>query len=323
MSGSKALHIKTPLVESRPLSVKSGVRVLLKLENTQPSDSFKLRGIGNHIQKEIARGCTRIVASSGGNAGLAAAYVAKKLDIPITIYTPESTPAKMRDRLTLEAANVVVHGKNWNAANDKALEEAKDPDCAFIHPYDHPNIWEGNASLVEELYEDLNGEAPDLIAVSFGGGGLFCGVVQGLDKVGWSKVPVLVMETVGADCFNKAIKAGKIVYLPDITSIAKSLGSLQAADKAFDYSKTHNILSEVITDKQCIDACLQFADDHRFLVEPACGAAITPFYVDLIEGLVSEGKLKAVKTAVVIVCGGHGVNYEMLQKWKKQVYETS
>ena len=55
----------------------------------------------NNFQ-ELERGCTKFVASSGGNAGLAAAYAAKKLNVPITIYTPESTPVKMRDRIALE-----------------------------------------------------------------------------------------------------------------------------------------------------------------------------------------------------------------------------
>ena len=54
-------------------------------------------------------------------------------------------------------------------------------------------------------------------------------------------------------------------------------------------------------------------------MEPSCGAAVSPFYIDLIPKLVKEGKLKPVKTAVVIVCGGHCVTYKMLQDWKKEV----
>lgn len=53
--------------------------------------------------------------------------------------------------------------------------------------------------------------------LSVGGGGLFCGVMEGLDEVGWSSVPVICMETVGADCFNAAVKARDLVTLPDIT----------------------------------------------------------------------------------------------------------
>lgn len=60
-------------------------------------------------------------------------------------------------------------------------------------------------------------EKPGAIVLSVGGGGLLCGVVQGLNEVGWESVLVLCMETVGADCLNAAVKAGKLVTLPDIT----------------------------------------------------------------------------------------------------------
>lgn len=58
---------------------------------------------------------------------------------------------------------------------------------------------------------------PDVIVASVGGGGLLNGIIEGLWNVGWNDVPVVAMETEGADCFNAAIKAGKLVTLPDIT----------------------------------------------------------------------------------------------------------
>lgn len=58
---------------------------------------------------------------------------------------------------------------------------------------------------------------PGAVVVAVGGGGLLCGVVQGLRDVGWTDVPVVAMETVGADCFNAAVKAGRLVTLDDIT----------------------------------------------------------------------------------------------------------
>lgn len=60
---------------------------------------------------------------------------------------------------------------------------------------------------------------PGAVVVSVGGGGLLCGVIQGLKDVGWIDVPVLAMETIGADCFNAAVKAGKVVTLDDITRL--------------------------------------------------------------------------------------------------------
>lgn len=58
---------------------------------------------------------------------------------------------------------------------------------------------------------------PGAVVVAVGGGGLLCGVVQGLRDVGWADVPIIAMETVGADCFNAAVKAGRLVTLDDIT----------------------------------------------------------------------------------------------------------
>mgnify|MGYP006284802057 CR=1 FL=1 len=65
------LHIDTPLVESRPLSMLAGPSVWLKLEALQPPGSFKIRGIGHACETYLARGAQRFVSSSGGNAGLA------------------------------------------------------------------------------------------------------------------------------------------------------------------------------------------------------------------------------------------------------------
>lgn len=77
---------------------------------------------------------------------------------------------------------------------------------------------EGHSSLVIEMASSLGpGVKPGAVVVSVGGGGLLCGVVQGLRSVGWLDVPILAMETVGANCFNAAIKAGKRVTLDDIT----------------------------------------------------------------------------------------------------------
>jgi L-serine/L-threonine ammonia-lyase len=92
-----ALHIKTPLRQDFELSQQlSGpehtTNVFYKLENCQPTGSFKLRGIGNLIARKYEEGkAKQIVASSGGNAGAAAAYTANKLGIRAKVYVPETT----------------------------------------------------------------------------------------------------------------------------------------------------------------------------------------------------------------------------------------
>lgn len=75
---------------------------------------------------------------------------------------------------------------------------------------------EGHESIITESAAQLP-RKPDVVITSVGGGGLLNGVLQGMSRVGWEDVPVLAMETVGADCFNESVKAGKIVTIPDIT----------------------------------------------------------------------------------------------------------
>lgn len=321
MDGEKidrALHVVTPLIESYQLSKEAGFTVHLKLDNTQPTHTFKIRGIGNLIQQEIKKGCKRLVASSGGNAGLAAAYSARKLGIPITIYVPQSTPQFMVERLRGEGATVTVHGSVWDHANQRALEDAKDPECANIHPFDHPDIWEGHSSMMVECKEQLNGIKPDLVILSVGGGGLLCGAIKGMEKVGWKDVPLLGMETIGADCLNVAVKNDKITTLPDITSVAKCLGALTVAEQCFQYYKEGRVISDVITDAECIEAISKFTDDQKMLVEPACGAALGAIYCGVVKKLQKEGKLGNIKNALLVVCGGTMVTMETMNNWKIQ-----
>ncbi|KAK3710180.1 hypothetical protein QZH41_010570, partial [Actinostola sp. cb2023] len=253
------LHIKTPLLESHPLSKIVGCQVFLKLENVQPVSSFKLRGLGNLCQKAAQNGCKHIVCSSGGNAGLAAAYSARKLHISCTIIVPSTTPDFMVKRLEEEGAKVIIHGDVWNEADVRARELTKNPEYTYIPPFDHPDIWEGIATMIHEVAEDLQGIKPTVVAVCVGGGGLLCGVLQGLHDVGWQDVPVVAMETEGANCFNASVKDGRVVKLDGITSIAKCLGSTQVAQRAFQWTKEHQVISDICTDIDALNACLQFA----------------------------------------------------------------
>nr|XP_060485007.1 serine dehydratase-like [Panthera onca]XP_060485008.1 serine dehydratase-like [Panthera onca]XP_060485009.1 serine dehydratase-like [Panthera onca]XP_060485010.1 serine dehydratase-like [Panthera onca]XP_060485011.1 serine dehydratase-like [Panthera onca]XP_060485012.1 serine dehydratase-like [Panthera onca] len=104
-------HVVTPLLESRALSQVAGTTVFLKCENVQPAGSFKIRGIGHFCQEAVKKGCRHLVCSSGGNAGFAAAYAARKLGIPATIVLPEGTSPHVVRRLQGEGAEVQLAGK--------------------------------------------------------------------------------------------------------------------------------------------------------------------------------------------------------------------
>ncbi|XP_048369611.1 L-serine dehydratase/L-threonine deaminase-like isoform X2 [Sphaerodactylus townsendi] len=256
----------------------------------------------------------------GGNAGLAAAYAARMLGIPATIFVPTSTPAFTIDRLKDEGSTVCIVGEMLDESIEQAKELVKNnPGWVYAPPFDDPLIWEGHASLVKELKEQMD-SPPGALALSVGGGGLLCGVVRGLREVGWSDVPVIALETKGAHSLNAAVTSGKLVTLPEITSVAKSLGAKTVGAETLKLAQEHPVFSEVITDQQAVMAIEKFVDDEKFLVEPACGAALTSVYSGVAQRLKAEGKLRPKPDSlVVIVCGGNNITLAQLQRLKEQL----
>ncbi|MGH8808730.1 MAG: pyridoxal-phosphate dependent enzyme [Noviherbaspirillum sp.] len=308
-----SLHITTPLLQHHALSHALGKRVLLKMENLQPSGSFKLRGIGLLCQRAAAKGATHFVCPSGGNAGFAAAVAGAALGLRVTILVPQTTAASVRQKIEGIGANVIVHGSVWDETNQEALRLCTTPGTVYVPPFDHPDIWDGNATLIDEAAAQSHaaGFDFDTVICAVGGGGLLCGVLEGLHRNGLPEVPVIAVETEGAASFKAAVAAGEPVVLPAIDSIATSLGAKSVAQAAFDWTRRHYIHNVTVSDAQAVNACLHFADDMRTLVEPACGAALAVAYQNL-------PVLALSKQPLIVVCGGIGVDLAKLAFWKNQ-----
>jgi len=277
------------------------------MEALQPCGSFKARGIGFACQRYLEQGRRRFVSSSGGNAGLAVAYSGRKLGVPVTVVVPENTSERAKQLIRDESAEVVVWGQSWQEAHQHALTLV-DGEAAYLHPFDDPLIWQGHASLIDEVL--AAGLEPDAVVLSVGGGGLLCGVAEGLRKAGLSKVTLVTSETIGAESFYKTVQAGELVELERISSIATTLGAKKVARQALEVSRNFKVIPHMVTDQEAIEACLLFADDHRIVVEPACGAALALVYK-------SVDALKEFEDILLVVCGGAGVNYGALVKLKE------
>lgn len=284
----------------------------------QPSGSFKIRGIGHWCSHAVKHGATEFVTSSGGNAGMAVAYAGRRLGVPVTVVVPSTTPFFVVDRLKEEGAHVLVTGSVWDEANEAALEltKTRSATTTFIHPFDHELLWQGHASLVDELAADLpHNVKPAAIVCSVGGGGLLNGLVYGLRRNrDWADVPVLATETEGASCFYQAVQAGAPVTLAGITSVAKSLGALRVSTRSLELAREHTIYPILVSDANALGACAHFLDDHRMLVEPACGAALAVIYEQIARKALPQ--LTPESVVVVVVCGGQLVTPALLQQWR-------
>ena len=299
--------IHTPLIQSAPLSAIANTNVFAKMDALQPSGSFKMRGIGYAAEQMVARGAGRFVSSSGGNAGLAVAYAGRKMNLPVLVVVPETTPERAIALLRAENAKVIVHGASWVEANALAQSQLGDSD-AFFHPFDDPLLWQGHATLVDEVIAD--GLRPDAVILSVGGGGLLAGVHHGLLRHDLHDVPVYAVETHGMASYQAAIDAGGPVTLDSVSGVATSLGAKQVCQQAFEIAQTHKVRTIQVSDSEAVDACFSFFDDHRVLVEPACGAALAAIYSNKID-------LRAYKSVLMVVCGGSTTPLATLSRYKQ------
>jgi L-serine/L-threonine ammonia-lyase len=302
-----ALHIRTPLVESFSLSARTGKRILLKMENLQPVGSFKIRGIGLLCEQGKRDGKEHFVSSSGGNAGYAAAYAGRQLGVQTTVFVPETTPPDSRQKIASLGAEVRVSGSVWDEADEVARAFCAEVDGLYVSPFDHPVIWAGHATLVDELARETT--KPDAVVLSVGGGGLMSGIIEGLRRNGWQDVPVLAVETEGTASLAASLEQERLVTLDAITGVATSLGAKTVAEGAFERATQHPVQPFVVTDAEAINACTQFAGHHRCLVEPACGASLALAYS-------RPESLAGFESVVIVVCGGVGVSLDKMQQWR-------
>jgi len=108
------------------------------------------------------------------------------------------------------------------------------------------------------------------------------------------------------------VAAGEIVELEGITSVATSLGARAVAPAALELARNHRITPYVVPDESAVAACSRFLDDHRVLVEPACGVSLSAVYEN-------SPLLGDASTVLVVVCGGIGISAAKLRDMEQSV----
>lgn len=314
-------------------------QIHLKLENLQPSGSFKSRGMGyfllSHLRSAASAGnnasvsSTHFYSSSGGNAGLAVVCAAVELNSASSVVVPLNTSQYMIDKIrTAGAVDVIQHGESWSEANAYLHETVipaarkRGENAVFVPPFDAPEIWTGHATMIHEIVQQLGASTPDsrgtpdLVICSVGGGGLFNGIMQGLAECGMPDVPVLAVETNGAQSLARSVEMNELITLDAITSIATTLGARTVSAKSFENAKRPNVKTLVLEDRDAISGCLDLAENHRILVEASCGVTIAAAGSKQLRTLFPH--LTEKSNVVIIVCGGSNVTLDLLEKYKKQ-----
>jgi len=152
--------------------------IRLKLENLQPTNSYKVRGAANAVAmlSEAARQ-QGVWTISAGNAGQGVAYAARQAGVPCSVVVIETAPAAKIERMKALGARLipVPYEVAWQALDAHAFPGVEG---TFVHPFDNHNFIAGHATMGLEILEDLP-ETATLVA-AIGGGGLITGVGSAL-----------------------------------------------------------------------------------------------------------------------------------------------
>ena len=261
----KKVTSETKLIYSEYLSGQTGNKVYLKPENMQLTGAYKLRGayykISTLSDEERDKG---LITASAGNHAQGVAYAAQKYGVKAVIVMPTTTPLMKVNRTKGDGAEVILKGDVYDEACEYAYQLAEEKGYTFIHPFDDLTVATGQGTIAMEIFKEL--PLVDIILVPIGGGGLATGVST-LAKLLNPKIKVIGVEPAGANCMQESLKAGEVITLPGVNTIADGTAVKTPGKNIFPYIRDN--IDEIITvpDEELVVSFLDIVENHKMIVE--------------------------------------------------------
>lgn len=261
----KKVTSETKLIYSEYLSNQTGNKVYLKPENMQLTGAYKLRGayykISTLSPEEREKG---LITASAGNHAQGVAYAAKKYGVKAVIVMPTTTPLMKVNRTKGYSAEVILKGDVYDEACEYAYQLAEEKGYTFIHPFDDLAVATGQGTIAMEIFKEL--PLVDIILVPIGGGGLATGVST-LAKLLNPKIKVIGVEPAGANCMQESLKAGEVVTLPRVNTIADGTAVKTPGKNIFSYIRENIDEIVAVPDEELVVSFLDIVENHKMVVE--------------------------------------------------------
>lgn len=258
-------HVRlTPVVRLGPI-LSEHWTLTLKLDQLQPTGSFKVRGAFNILlAHEPTRG---VVAASGGNFGKAVAYAAREIGVPAAIFVPSTSPEEKIGQIAQYGADVHLIDGFYDDALAASQEFAGNKGSFVAHAYDQREVMAGQGTAGRELLEQV----PDAstIVVAVGGGGLIGGIASWVRD----EARVVGVEPEGCPSLYEARAAGEPVTAAVGGVASSSLGAARIGDHAWIANQWIDE-SFLVSDEAIIEAQWWIWDNARLWVEPAAATTI-------------------------------------------------
>jgi threonine dehydratase len=297
-------HIhQTPLVGSATLSRLTGYEVRLKAEMFQRTGSYKIRGPLNKFSyltdAQKKRG---VICSSAGNHAQGVALAAAIHNIQaIVVMAENATPAKI-EATRGYGAEVILHGRIWDEADQKARELVEERGLTYIHPFDDEQLIAGQGTLGLEIYQDW--AKVDVAVVPIGGGGLISGVSMALKSLN-PRIRIIGVESSGAPAMKRSIEAGSVVTLDEVNCSIDGLRVTRVGDLTFEVVRRFVDDIVALPDEQIFEAVVWLMSRCKMVAE---GAGAAP-----VAALLNRAIRLPAGTRVACVLSGGNVDLEQLK----------
>lgn len=265
----------TPLLPAPRLSERLGVEIWLKWEASNPTGSYKDRGMTVAVSKAAEDGAAAVICASTGNTAASAAAYAARAGIPAVVLTPEGAVAgaKVLQTRMLGAKVLEVRG-DFDEALAAALELTRRGTHVLVNSV-NPYRREGQKTAVYEIVEEL-GAAPDAFVIPYGGGGNTSAYAIAIGELGITTPIYSVEAEHRPTTLASAIRIGDPVHA----------ASVEAA----------GAIIVTVSDDEIVAAWLELATTEGLFCEPSSAAGLAAVRRGAVHG-----------NRVVVTITGHGL----------------
>ncbi len=291
----------TPLVPAAALSARTGCEVFLKVEGSNPTGSFKDRGMTVAVTRAVEDGSKAIICASTGNTSASAAAYAARAGIMCAVLVPQGKIAlgKLAQALVHGARLLQVAG-NFDDCLALASKLAIDFPVSLVNSV-NPDRLQGQKTAAFEIVEAL-GDAPDIHCIPVGNAGNICaywmGYTEDLAAGNATRTPKMFgFQAAGA----APLVSGHVVAEPSTIATAIRIGNPASWTKAIEARDASGGMIAAVTDREILSAYRMLARTMGVFVELGSAASVAGLLQSAERGLLPTGG------RVVCTVTGHGL----------------
>jgi threonine dehydratase len=298
--------VETALDVAPRLSRRLDNRVLFKREDLQPVFSFKIRGAYNKIAQLSDTAAQRgVICASAGNHAQGVALGARTRGIRALIVMPLTTPEIKVQAVADLGGEIVLHGDDYDEANERAIELAREHGHVFVHPFDDPDVIAGQGTIAMEILRQRHGDDIEAIFVPVGGGGLIAGIAVYVKSL-YPRIKIIGVEPEDAAGMYESLRAGRRVTLDRVGIFADGVAVRRVGEETFRLAQRHVDEIVLVTTDQICAAIQDIFEDTRSIVEPAGALAVAGMKKYVAREACTQ------RTLVAINCGAN-MNFDRLR----------